>query len=423
MNLRSLRLFLLLAAATLPALAAKPKPAPDHWVGTWSTGYIAAPTSLPNAAPGTFIPGAANVTLRQIVHTSLATSSSTPLVRVEFTNALGTEPLIIGAAHIALAAPGGATTGDIALASANALTFNGASSITIPAGGEVISDPAALSLPSGSDLVISLYLPAQQISLATKHNSSYQTNFVAPGNVVGQRTLASPLSITSWYFLKSVDVKTPADTGAIVAFGDSITDGTYTTVNANQRWPDLLARRLQADKKTRTLAVLNEGIGGNRILHDNSGPNALSRFDREVLALPGVRYLILLEGINDIGNGAKLNNPYDPVTADDLIAGLSQLAERAHNHGIQVFGATLTPYMGAGYSSPAGDQIRQTLNTWIRTTKVFDGVIDFDKATQNPSAPDTFNPAYDHGDHLHPSDAGMKAMADSIDLKLFTTTK
>jgi len=414
MNLRSTRILslFLLAVAALPTIAhaAKPKPAPDHWVGTWGTAVVGIGTANQNAADA-FIPGAADVTLRQVVHTSLAG----PLVRIEFTNALGTEPLTLGAAHVAIAAPGGATTGDIALASANALTFNGASSITIPAGGEAISDPAALALPAEADLVISLFLPAQKLTTATTHGSAYQTSFVAPGNVVGQRALTAPQTITSWYFLKSVDVKTPADTGAVVAFGDSITDGTASTLNTNQRWPDLLGRRMQADKNTRNLGVLNEGIGGNRILHDGWGPNALSRFDREVLALPGVRYLIVLEGINDLGNGAKLTDPYDPVSADDLIAGLSQLAERAHTHGIQVFGAS--------YSSPAGEHIRQTLNAWIRTTKVFDGVIDFDKATQNPDTPTTFNPAYDHGDHLHPSDAGMKAMANFIDLKLFTPTK
>jgi len=412
----------LLVLATLPALAyaAKPTPAPDHWVGTWATANVADPA--PKTGTG-FTPGTADITLRQIVHTSLAGD----LVRVEFSNAFGTDPLIIGAAHIALAAPGGNTTGDIALASANALTFNGQTSITIPAGGEIISDPAALKLSAGADLVVSLFLPAQKISIATRHGSAYQTNFVAAGNVVGERTISTqtpaPQSISSWYFLKSVDVKTPANTAAVVAFGDSITDGTASTTNANQRWPDYLARRLQSDKQTRNLAVLNEGIGGNRVLNDGWGPNALSRFDRDVLSLPGVRYLILLESINDIGHSFDLKNPYDPVTAESLEAGLAQLAERAHAHGIKVIGATLTPYLGAGYSSPAGDQVRQAVNAWIRTAKVFDGVVDFDKATQSASSPTDWNPTFDHGDHLHPSDAGMKAMADSIDLKLFYPTK
>ena len=367
------------------------------------------------------MPGSADLTLRQIVHTSLGG----PLVRVELTNALGSDPLTIGPVHIALADPKtGVTTGDISLLTANALTFNGAETITIPAGGEVISDPAALTLPNGADLVISFLIPAQKVTKLTMHNSAYQTNFWATGNVVQERSLTMPGSapqqtLSSYFFLKSVDVKAAPDTGAVVAFGDSITDGTATTPNTNQRWPDVLARRLQADKKTSKLSVANEGIGGNRILHDGAGPSALARFDRDVLALPGVKYLILLEGINDIGVGYKTDNPVDAVTAEELTAGLSQLVERAHSHGIKVFGATLTPYMGAGYSSPEGEKVRQALNASIRSAKNLDGVIDFDKATRDPAAPDKFAAAYDHGDHLHPNDAGMKAMADSIDLTLF----
>ncbi len=410
---------LLLISFTLPsvALAARPKPAPDHWVSTWGTASFALPASSPTSpTPPAFVLGSADYTLRQVVHTSLGG----PLVRIELTNALGTDPLVVGAVHVALAAPGGGTTGEITLSSANALTFNGAASITIPAGGEVVSDPAALNLPAGADVIISMFLPAQKITISTVHGSAYQTNFVATGNVAGQKTLTAPLTMSSWYFLKAVDVKTPADTATVVAFGDSITDGTATTPNTNSRWPDELARRLQGDKATRNLAVVNEGIGGNRVLHDGWGPDASSRFDRDVLSLPGVRYLILLEGINDIGNAYNPHGARDPVTADDMIAGLAQLAERAHEHGIKVFGATLTPFTGAGYSSPDGEAARQALNAWIRTAKVFDGVIDFDRATQSATAPGTFNAAYDVGDHLHPNDAGMKAMAASIDLKLFS---
>ena len=182
----------------------------------------------------------------------------------------------------------------------------------------------------------------------------------------------------------------------------------------------MLARRLAAGgKKTRYLGVLNEGIGGNRVLHDNAGPSALARFDRDVLSRPGVKYLIFLEAINDIGHAYDPTRPYDVVTADDLIQGYVQLVERAHQHGIKVIGATLIPYVGAKYASPAGEQVRQALNTWIRTNKTLDGVVDFDKATQDPAHPDTFLPADDRGDHLHPNDAGMKAMGNAFDLKLF----
>ena len=418
MNL--LRTFSALLLVSLPAVAVAAKPLPDHWVSTWATASFAGSPLSPNAPSNAYIPGAADVTLRQLVHTSLAG----PLVRVEFTNAFGTEPLTIGAAHITLAGPGFVSTGDLQLLSANALTFNGVPSITIPPGGEVTSDPAALTLPAGADLVISLFLPAQKITTPTLHGAAFQTGLAALGNVVGQRSITPDKTFQSWYFLKSVDVKTLAATSAIVALGDSITDGSSSTPNTNQRWPDQLARRLQAAKATRTLAVLNEGIGGNRVLHENTGPDALSRFDRDVLSLPGVRFLILLEGINDIGwaHGSSVYNlpPSQPVTSAEIIAGLSQLAERAHTHDIKVFGATLTPYNGAPYFGADGEQTRQEVNAWIRTSRLLDGVIDFDKATQGTADPTAFNPAFDSGDHLHPNDAGLKAMADAIDLKLFT---
>ncbi len=452
MNLRRMPapLSLLLALFVPAATFAKPTPPPDHWVGTWATGVASLGNGAPNAPAGSPPFGTTDVTLRQIVHTSLPTSGAAPLVRVEFTNALGTEPLTIGAVHVALAGavPAGTTpTGDLSLISANALTFNGAASITIPAGGEAISDPAGLALPVGADLVISMFIPAQKISVITGHGGAFATNFYAPGNLVGQRSLtttataevaasatatpAAPAAanglgttkMTSWLFLKSVDVHATGDTGAVVAFGDSITDGAVSTNDANTRWPDDLARRLQADKKTRNLAVLNEGIGGNRVLHDGYGPSAVARFDREVLALPGVRYLVILESINDIGQAYNPKDPKEMATADDLIAGLAQLAERAHTHGIKVFGATLTPYMGAGYSSAKGEEVREAVNAWIRSNKVFDGVIDFEKATSTAATPPVFNPAFDHGDHLHPNDAGLKAMADAIDLKLFYPAK
>jgi lysophospholipase L1-like esterase len=303
------------------------------------------------------------------------------------------------------------------------MTFNGSPTITIPAGGMAVSDPAALAVPAGGDLTVSIFLPAQTISRVSFHNSAYQTNYLATGNVVGARTLTTPRKVTSWYFLKAVDVRTPGTTGAIVAFGDSITDGTGSTLNMNMRWPDVLARRLHADKKTAELSVLNEGIGGNRVLHDTTGPNALARFDRDVLAMSGVKYLVILESINDIGHAADPVKPYDVVTADDLIQGLAQMVERAHTHGIKVIGATLTPYAGAKYASPAGEAMRQAVNTWIRTTKTLDGVVDFDKATLDPAHPDAYKADFESGDHLHPKDAGYKAMGDAFDLKLFYPTK
>ncbi len=357
--------------------------------------------------------GTADTTLREIVHISIGG----PQVRVIFTNEFGTDPLTIGAAHVGVS-QGGST---VNLVSASGLTFGGRTMVTIPPGALVVSDPAAVNVPAGSDLAISLFLPTQPIKQLSQHGSADQISYAAPGNVVGAKTLDSPTEIRSWPFVKGVDVKVPAQSAAVVAFGDSITDGAFAAVNGNARWPDELARRLLANPKTANLGVLNEGIGGNRILHDNTGPSALARFDRDVIAQSGVKYLIVLECINDIGHAYDPVRSYDVVTAEDLITGYLQMAERAHSHGIKIYVATATPYMGAKYASPAGEEVRQAVNKWIRTSKQIDGFIDFDKATQDPAHPDTFLPAYDHGDHLHPSDPGYKAMGDAIDLSLFTT--
>jgi lysophospholipase L1-like esterase len=378
---------------------------PPHWVGTWAT----APFVAPNAA-GQF--GAADMTLRQIVHVSLGGDR----VRIVLSNEFGSDPLTIGAAHIALS-EGGA---EIKLASANALTFGGRNSITIPPGAMVVSDPADLKLPPFADVAVSLFIPAQPMLQLTQHQYADQTNFFADGNVVGKKTLEGAQTFTSWEFLKGIDVLAPAEDAAIVAFGDSITDGAYATLNENKRWPDVLARRLQADKKTAGLAVLNEGIGGNRVLHDGTGPSALARFNRDVLAQAGVKYLVIMESINDIGVGTSPKGGRDTVSADDLIAGLQQLVERAHVQGIKVFGATLTPFGGAGYQSDAGEKIRVAVNDWVRSNKTLDGVIDFDMVTRDPANPSVFLPAMEHGDHLHPGDVGYKAMGDAVDLKLFT---
>ena len=270
-----------------------------------------------------------------------------------------------------------------------------------------------------SDLAVSVYLPQQRIRNTTCHDFGDSTNYILKGDATGAATADNSSPIYSWCFVKGIDVSASNQAAAVVTFGDSITDGALSTRDANRRWPDVLAARLQADKKTADLGVLNQGIGGNRVLHDGYGPSALARFDRDVIAQSGVKYLIVLEGINDIG---RLKNPHeqgDNITADDLIFGLSQLVTRAHQHGIKVFGATLTPYMSAGYSAALGEQVRQTYNNWIRTSGVFDGVIDFDKITQDPAHPDQFLPDYDSGDHLHPKDAGYKAMGDAIDLSLF----
>jgi lysophospholipase L1-like esterase len=385
-------------------VAAAPAEQP-HWVGTWAT----APFAAANPEGGL---GSADTTFRQIVHVSLGGSR----VRIVLSNEFGLDPLTIGAAHIALSKKGD----EIELMTANALTFSGKSSILIPPGAVAVSDPADLKLPALSDLTVSIFVPAQAIRQISYHSFAAQTNYSAAGNVVGLKTLEAPKPNTSWFFLKGVDVLADEKAAAVVAFGDSITDGALSTYNTNARWPDVLARRLHAEKKTEGIAVLNEGIGGNRVLHDGTGPSALARFDRDVLSQAGVKYLILMEGINDIGNGTSPTAPRDPVTAAEMIAGLGQIVEQAHVHGIKVFGATLTPFVGSGYQSAAGETMRSAVNDWIRTDKSFDGVIDFDMATRDATNPTVFSKTADSGDHLHPGDVGYKAMGDAIDLKLFT---
>jgi len=394
----------LLLLCTAPVFAATA----DHWVGTWAASPMAAKN--PTAKFGA--EGTDGTTLREIVHVSLGG----PTVRVIFTNEFGLDPLTIGAAQIALSTEASAITP----ASAVPLTFNGKPSITIPPGALVVSDPVAFKVAPASNLAVSLFLPDQLVNQLTLHPFADQTNYLVPGNAVTAASLDSPQTFFTWDFLKGIDVSADEKSASIVTFGDSITDGAHSTRDANGRWPDVLAHRLLADKKTAHLGVLNEGIGGNRILHDTTGPSALARFDRDVLAQAGVKYLVIMESINDIGHATDPAKPYDVVTAEDLIAGLTQLAVRAHTHGIKVYGATLTPFVGAKYQSPAGEEMRQAINQWIRTTNQLDGVIDFDKVTTDPTHPGMFLVLDDSGDHLHPGDAGYKAMGESIDLNLFT---
>ena len=383
-------------------------------VGTWA----AAPVAAPNTAAD-FVQ---DRTLREIVHVSIGG----PALRIVLSNEFGTDPLTIGAAQVAPSTG----HGSIQPGSGMPVTFSGHPGIVIPAGALAVSDPVAFKLPALSDLAVSLFIPAQTLHTLTHHRFAGSTNYEAEGNQIAASVLTQPHEVSDWFFLKGVDVEVPSarsgrhvknPPAAIVAFGASITDGFHSSRDTNHRWPDVLAQRLQADKSTANLGVLNEGIGGNRLLHDRASPNALARFDRDVLAQAGVKYLIVADdALNDIGAAKNPRQRHDVVTADDLIAGLSQLATRAHMHGIRIYGGTLTPYVGAGYESPAGDQMRQAVNQWIRSTPELDGVIDFDKATRDPANPGVFLPADDSGDHLHPNDAGYKAMGDAIDLNLFS---
>lgn len=356
-------------------------------------------------------PAFCDVTLREIAHISVGGNR----VRVRLTNEFGVFPLTVSAAHIGLSAGGDS----IQPGTDRVLTFGGATSVRIPAGSIMLSDPVQLAAPHLSSVAVSLYLPLQYIRNVTLHYGTFQTNYLVRGNAVAATTLAKADKIEPWYFFDGVDVvSNDKDAGAIVVLGDSITEGAFSGLDKNHRWTDLLAERLQGEKATAHLSVLNEGIGGNRIFSQGTGgPSALARFDRDVLSQSGVKYLIILEGTNDIGHLVK--EPVAEINAQQLESALSQMAGRAHAAGIIVYGATMIPFEGAGYYSEKGEEIREDVNRWIRASSVFDGVIDFDRVMRDPNNSKRYLPAYDHGDHLHPNDAGYKAMSDAVDLNLF----
>ena len=434
---------LVFAAGALEPASRAQAPA-ERWVGTWSTALVGRPqTPPPPAPPGpapfmqsacpapaapatppavpppgvTFAPPPfvhfTNQTLRQIVRASLGGSR----LRVVLSNTFGSAPLTIGAAHIALRE----SDEGIRAGQGRSLTFSGRSSVTIPANAIVYSDPVALTVAPLADLAVDVYLPGTTNAPAAvaMHGSAFQTSYISEtGNHAGAPKLPAVATTRSWFLLSRVEVDAPDATGVVVAFGDSITDGAASTADTNSRWPDVLARRLLGSTPPMKVGVLNAGIGGNRVVSEGtygSGANALARFEVDALSHPGVTHIIVMEGINDIGNARQ--NPMP--TAADLIAAHTQLIVRAHTKGVKIFGATLTPFWGAGYYTEAGEAKRQALNEWIRTSKAYDGVVDFDKATRDPSDPKKMLAAYDSCDHLHPSDAGYKAMGESIDLSLF----
>ena len=442
-NFRTLVAATLMLAGTSAITQAASPAVP--WIATWAAPAVAridqpaqalsaaaqafpwakdVPAAVRDATPNLELPvsGASPLhfkdqTLRQIAHISVGGGR----VRVVVANSLGTLPLHIGAASLALRDKGAA----IQPASKRALTFGGLAAPTIPAGAILVSDPVDLAVPNSADLVVDLYIPddtATWKSPLTVHSASWQVNYVSgPGNHVGETTLpvaattayrrGDGLASASSFFLGRIEVT--ANAGVVVAFGDSITDGTQSGLDANRRWPDLLAARLVAAGNR--LSVVNGAIGGGRVLEDGVGPNALARFDRDVLALPGVRYVTVLEGINDIGGGGSNASP----SVADLIAGHRQLIDRAHAHGLRIIGATLTPFEGAAYFTPAGEAKRQALNAWIRKSGAYDAVMDFDAAVRDPARPSRSRPEFDSGDHLHPSPAGYQAIANSINVGLF----
>ncbi len=416
-------LFAALPVAQLFAQTAAPSADSAHWVASWGSAQ-----QIPEPQNALTPDDLDHAVLRQLVHLSLGG----PSLRICLSNAFGVAPLRIESVHVARAIS--PSTSAIDPATDHAVLFAGQDAVTIPAGAEYVSDSVDMTAAPLSTLAITLSIPAAP-SQQTGHPGSRATTYIAHLVPTSAPEMPRAHTVEHWYFLAGVDVAAPAAApstppASIVAFGDSITDGHAATTNGNDRWPDDLAARLQANPATRSLAVVNVGIGGNHLLTDGLGPNALARFDRDVLARPAAKYLIVLEAINDLGALSRMPDATAAQHANlvaRLIAAYQQIILRAHAAGLTVYGATITPYVGSGYYHPdaADEADRQALNAWIRATGIratghFDAVVDFDRAVRDPAHPDRMLPAFDSGDHLHPSPAGYKAIADSIPLDLFT---
>src|SRR6185437_12944749 len=436
------------AFTALGSASAAQQASTSQWVGTWE--YVAAPLppgetprALPLFAPpavtpldgpglatapapaarfspprvdnpgnvplGTSNADLTNVTLREVIRTSVGGER----LRLRFSNEAGTEPLVLGSVHVAEAGADGV----IIAGSDHTVQFAGHAGVILPPGAPVLSDAIELATQPLQKLYVSVYLPRTLALRAPRSLFEYVAG--QPGDFTGSGSLPQVhlQRVPSLLTLAEVQTRRPA--GVVVALGDSITEGATSTANAFRSWPDRLAERLAAHD----WAVANAGISGNRLLRYGTGPSAVARLDRDVLSVPGVRVVILMEGINDIGRGSMPAGPSDPVTVAALQAADLQIISRAHEHGIRVIGATLTPYQGAAYASAAGETEREALNDWIRHSGAFDGVIDFAPVLAAPDNPLTFAPGYNDRDHLHPNDAGYKAMADAIDLSVITASR
>ena len=377
------------AGVAAPAKAA----AADGWTGTWSVSPVSGGPSYNQQ------------TLRQIVHTSIGGTSA----RVRLSNVFGSKPLVVADVHIAQSGSGST----VSTGTDRAVTFGGATSVTVPVGGTAVSDSVGFAVTALSNVAVSVYLP-QSTGPVTYHPQGTQTNYLASGDVSGSATLSGAATTGSYSVLTNLDVQNPAAEGAVVTLGASITDGVASSQGSNRRWPNDLAVRLSG--AGRTIGVLNQGISGNNLLADASGQSALNRFSRDVLGQPGVRWVIFSDDpINDLGSG-------NPPSSDQLIAGLKQLISSAHQNGVGFLCSTLTPFQGSGGWSQNGETSRAAIDSFIRSSASgCDGVIDQDAATHDPADPTRYLPAYDSGDHLHPNEAGLQAIADTVNLNLFGT--
>ena len=392
-------LVLVLALVAQPTAGQAPA-TQERWLATWGA---AMQQPAANAAYS-------NQTIRMFVRASVGGRR----VRVQLSNAFGAAPVVLGPIHIGLHGEGSA----ILPGSDRALQFSGKPTVKIPPGAVVVSDPVNLEVPALGDLAISVFAP-QGTAPGPRQSTSLRTNYVAAGDVTGATELTGATTTSAWVWISGVEVLAPTGSGAIVVLGASSVAGATATPNTNRSWPSVLAARLQANAATRNLSVINMGIGGNRVLTDTptAGLGALARFDRDVLGHAGVQWLMLFEGTNDVGSLAR-----DPqsMTADELIAAYKQIIERARAHGIKVIGCTLNPFQGMAYYTEQSEATRLAVNNWILTSGAFDATVDFDAVTRDPANPKQLNPAFNNGDHLHPNDAGYQAMADKIDLSIFT---
>jgi lysophospholipase L1-like esterase len=412
---RSIRLAAAIALAG--TLAATPSAQTSRWVTSWAASPQP-PMTAGGPIPAT--PTFSNQTIRQVVRVSAGGSR----LRLRISNEYGTAPLAVGAVRVAAAAADGAEQPG----TSRRVTFGGQSSTVVPAGAPAISDPVDLATKPLASLSVSLYLP-EEGGVCSCHGTALQTAFVSGKGDFSAAPFTTAQTIQARAYLTAVDVEAGAGAKAVVVFGDSISDGVGSTVDANRRWPDRLAERLAA-RGGAPWGVVNAGISGNRVLSDGMGQSALARFDRDVLAVPGAAAVIVFMGVNDVGlSYGAFEGPLAELfktmvgprkaTAADLIAAYQQLIARAHGSGLKIYGATIAPYEGAAYYSMPGETVRSAVNQWMRTSKAFDAVLDFDAVFRDPAHPTRMLPAYDSGDHLHGSDAGYDAVAKSVDLSLF----